>query len=274
MDSMTLPASERHVYGHLRDPEGHRRIGVRHLVGAGSYPRSASLESYLPLEEVSWNQGSTGSCVGWGKSGSVYTSGKGSIVLPSPRGIYKGARWIDRIQNLDGSWPPLTDDGSQPNEADRWMAEYGVVPYDTVLDSPDIAPADLNAEPALEELEKASATLLIGSYSIDTFASDFEAQIARSISSGYAVSFAVPDVDDGFESYTGGTLGAATGKIYGGHELFCFSYEMTDRDFLIRGLNSWGRLPGQWGLLGKFQGGRQFIKRWIDVQAMSVRVAP
>jgi hypothetical protein len=270
---MTLPASERHVYGHLRDPEGHRRLGVRHLVGANTYPRSASLESYLPDAAVSWNQGQTGRCVGWGKSGSIYTSGKGLIVLPSPTGIYKGARWIDRIQNVDGSWPALTDDGSQPNQADRFIAEYGVVAYDTTLDGPVIAPADLNAEPSLEELENDSATLLVGSYSIDNLTSDFEAQIARSISSGYAVSFAIPDADDGFENYTGGTLGAVVGRVYGGHELFCFGYEMTDTDFLIHGLNSWGRLPGEWGLLGKFQGNRQFMKRWVDVQAMSVKVA-
>jgi hypothetical protein len=269
---MTLPASNRQVYGHLRDPGGHRRPGVRHLVGANTYPRSASLEAYLPDEVFSWNQGQSGRCVGWGKSGSIYTSGKGLIFLPSPTGIYKGARWIDRVQNVDGSWPPITDDGSQPNEADRFIAEYGVVKYDTFLDGPDIAPADLNTEPSLEELEKDSSTLIVGSYAIDETGHDFEAQVARSISSGYAVSFAIPDTDDGFETYTGGTLGAATGMVYGGHEVFAFAYEVTDTDFLIHGLNSWGRKPGEWGVRGKFQGNRQFMKRWVDVQAMSVSV--
>jgi hypothetical protein len=270
---MTLPTSNRHVYGHLRDPLDHRRISVRHLVGMGGYPTSASLESYLPDESISWDQGQTGRCVGWGKSGSIYTSGKGIIFLPSPTKIYRGARWIDRLPNADGSWPAITDDGSQPNEADRFMAEYGVSPYDTALDGPDIAPADLNAEPALEELENDSKTLLVGSYAIDETLSDFELQVARSISSGYAVSFAIPDADDGFETYTGGTLGAVTGRVYGGHEIFAFAYEITATDFLVRGLNSWGRGPNGWGMRGKFQGNRQFMKRWVDVQAMSVRKA-
>jgi hypothetical protein len=263
---MRLPSSDRHVYGHLRDPQGHRRTPVHRLVGAGSYPRSASLEAYVP--EV-MDQGQTGRCVGYGKAGAIYTSGQGTIFLASPTGIYRLARAIDRIPNLDGSLPPLIDEGSMPNQADRAIGEYGVSPFDPAIDGPDISDEELNHEPTLEELEQDSAVRLIGSYALDETAPDFEAQVCRTLAAGYAISFALPDTDDGFENYSGGVLGGPVGRVYGGHELFAFGYELTGtNDIRVRGQNSWGKT--NWGVGGRFEGNRAFMSRWVDVQAMRV----
>jgi hypothetical protein len=266
---MPLPRSATRVYGHLPDPVGHRRTPAHRLIGSGTYPASASLARFLPSV---LDQGQTGRCVGEAKAGAIYTSGQGSIFLPSPTGIYRLARAIDRIPDSNGDLPALLDEGSQPNQADRAMAEWGVSEFDPSIDGPVISDLELNGEPALEELEKDTAKPIVGSYAIDETVPDFEAQIARTISLGYTVTFALPDTDDGFEGYTGGVLGAAYGRIYGGHELFAFEYEITASDFLIRGQNSWGATD--WGVRGRFQGGRAFMQRWIDVQAMRVQRAP
>lgn len=261
---MTLPTSGRQVYGHIRDPLGHRRTPVCRLVGTATYPRQASLETSAPIPG---DQGQTGRCVGYGKWGAMYTSTRGELNA-SPTGIYRLARAIDRLPRHDGSLPPLLDLGSQPNEADRAMAEWGVSPWDMTLDGPDISAEDLNAEPSLEELRRDSAAMIIGSYAIDEWASDFEANVCRAIAAGYAISFAVPDCDDGIEGYTGGVLGARFGQVYGGHELFAFGYDIAaDGQIYVDGQNSWGR---GWGVGGRFRGNRAFMRRWVDVQAMRV----
>lgn len=261
---MTVPTSDRHVYGHIRDPIGHRRTPVQRLVGAGTYPRQASLELYAPHPG---DQGRTGRCVGYGKWGSMYTSTQGEVNA-SPTGIYRLARAVDRIPMRDGSLPPLLDIGCQPNEADRAMAEWGTSPWDDAIDGPDIAEDDLNAEPSLDELRRDSAGLIFGSYAIDEGWGDFEANFCRTIAAGYAVSFAVPDCDDAIEGYTGGILGARGGQVYGGHELFAFGYEIAaDGQIYVDGQNSWGR---QWGVGGRFRGSRAFMRRWVDVQAMRI----
>lgn len=263
---MSLPRSARHIYGHIKDPLGHRRTPVRCLVGAGGFPTAASLEQFLP--DV-MDQGQTGRCVGYGKSGSIFTSGKGGIYLPSPTGIYRLARAIDRYPDVDGNLPPLIDEGSQPNQADRAIREYGVSPFDPAVDGPNIASEELNREPSLEELEDDSATHLIGDYALDETAPDFEAQFCRTLAAGYAISFAIPDIDDGFENYSGGVLGAPVGRIYGGHELFAFGYEITPADeFKGKGQNSWGTV--NWGVGGRFEFNRAFLARMVDVQAMRV----
>lgn len=263
-----LPSSEKHIYGHLPDPEGHRRTSVRHLVGAGTFPTSASLEAFLPSVK---DQGSTGRCVGFGKAGAIFTTGKGKLFLPSPTGIYRLARAVDREPNADGSLPALIDEGSQPNQADRAIAEWGVSPWDDALDGPDISPDELNREPILVELEGDDDTKLIGSYMVDELAPDFEAQFCRAIAGGYAVSFAIPDCDDGFESYSGGALGGPSGRQYGGHEIFAYGYSLSPAgELTIYGQNSWSTT---WGLNGRFAANRAFMDRMVDVQAMSVRKA-
>jgi hypothetical protein len=263
--AMTLPRSAKHVYGHLKDPADYQRPAARPLFQATPYPTAASLSSFLPK---TMNQGQTGRCVGFGKAGSIYTSGKGKIFLPSPSDIYTLARCVDRIPDGAGNLPPLADIGSRPSQADRAIAEWGVRPFDDAIDGPNISEEDLNGEPALADLKTDSATLLIGSYALDDAASDFIDQICHTIAAGYAVSFAIPDADDAFESYTGGVLGGPVGRIYGGHELFCYGYEFTPSGaFYIDGLNSWGE---DWGVVGGFRGGRDFVKRWVDVQAMRV----
>jgi len=262
---MTLPRSATRVYGHIRDPRGHRRTPVRRLVGAGSFPTAATLGSYTP--DV-MDQGATGRCVGYGKAGALYTSGKGVIFLASPTGIYRLARAIDRFPDIEGNLPPLVDEGSAPNQADRAIREHGVSPFDPAIDGPDIDPDELNREPSLEELEADSATHLIGDYSLDENAPDFEAQFCRTIAAGYAISFAIPDTDDGFESYSGGVLGHPVGRIYGGHELFAYGYELTPGgDFRGLGQNSWGT---GWGIGGRFVFNRSFLARMVDVQAERV----
>lgn len=266
---MILPASDTRVYGHIRDPIGHRRTPICRLVGSGTYPRQASLESQAPPAA---NQRNTGRCVGYGKWGSMYTTTRGKVNA-SPTGIYRLARAIDRVPDRHGKLPALIDEGCQPNQADRAIAEWGVSPWDDALDDADeISNADLNAEPSLDELRKDSALLLVGSYAIDENASDFEANVCRAIAAGYAISFALPDTDDGFEAYQGGVLGAATGRTYGGHELFAFGYELSaDGGIYVDGQNSWGRID--WGVGGRFRGNRTFMRRWVDVQAMRVREA-
>jgi len=263
---MPLPRSTKHVYGHLKDPLDFQRPAAQQLFRAGSYPTAASLSSFLPGV---MNQGQTGRCVGYGKSGAIFTSGQGKLFLPSPSGIYTLARCVDRVPDpRDGSLEPLVDIGSRPSQADRAIAEWGVQPFNEAIDGPEISDELLNAEPALADLRTDSATMLIGSYALDPDAPDFEAQIARTISSGYAISFAIPDTDDSFENYTGGVLGGPVGRIYGGHLIFCYGYEFTpEGNFYIDGLNSWGEY---WGVVGGFRGGRAFIKRWVDVQAMRV----
>lgn len=259
--------SARHVYGHRPDPVGYKRTPVHHLVGLSAPPASASLEAFLPAR---FDQGQTGRCVGYGKVGAIYTTGKGAIALGSPTNVYRNARAIDRVLRADGTYDPLVDEGSEPNQADRAIAEFGMLAFDPAVDGPDISPDELNREPTLLDTENSSGTELVGSYSIDDTAdiAQVSLELRRAIAAGYAVTFAIPDTDDAFENYSGGVLGASSGQVYGGHENFCYAYETSPAGVLtFYGCNSWGET---WGLHGLYAFNSTFLRRLVDIQVESV----
>lgn len=263
-----MPVARR--YGHIFDPAGHRYGRSHALVGVSKPPTSASLESFLPSVK---DQGRRGRCVGFATSESVFTSGKGSIFLPSPTDIYRLARAIDRARRGDGSLPPLIDEGSMPNQAIRAMAEFGVRPYRQTVDGadydgPNISEDELNREPAEDEVQDEGVTHIISPYAIDENADDFEQQFKLGIASGYAVGYAI-QADQPFELYSGGVLGAQQGRSLGGHDVMAYGYEVTpDGEIYIDNQNSWGI---GWGISGRFRGNRAFMGRMQDVIMFKVR---
>lgn len=245
-------------YGHVRE-SGHRYTPIRgsRLVRGLSLPPSASLVDHSPGV---LDQGMTSSCVGHATVVAAFATlrahGQPSV-LGDPGECYRVGRAIDRIANTDGSFDPLTDQGSQPNQVIRGVQEFGVVPY-----VGPVSPATINDEPSLLELEVASVFRFSGAYS--TLTPD---DICAALVAGVALTFAF-EVDDAFENYSGsGTLGAATGLPLGGHDVAILGYETGPSGRLFHVQNSWGT---EWGSAGFALVDESFIARGFDVLALNV----
>lgn len=262
--------------GHIPDPMGHMRTGFHVLAMAlalsNTTPDGVNLSAHAPKN---FDQGPTSACVGHARSGAIACSlsvaGHPLPWVPSPNDAYKMARCVDRVPNLDGSLEPLTDEGAMPNQAMRAMELWGTSPIGPMASDgrySDCDPATINDEPTVRELERDSATKLIGEYGITSTGAQRVLDIRKALAAGFAICFAV-QVDDAFEAWTGGTPITAPKGSLGGHYLYAIGYR-TDANgktiLLFR--NSWGTL--EWGINGDGQGDEAFIAAISDIVVMAV----
>ncbi len=254
-------------YGYNPDPKGHKVSSAHILLGTSDTPKSASLKDFVPsvLDQVN-----TSSCTGQAVKGAIITrmNKRGTpIDPPSAGGIYRIGRAIDRLPNFDDSLPPLEDDGAMPNQIMRGITEWGV-PSEA---SDPFNPKTINDEPTLGTLIDASDCKLDGYYRVNWLDIQRRVNALRlAIHMGYPPCFAI-DVDNKFEEYSDGVLGAPNPNgILGGHYMYAVAYDTTSTGYtIIEFVNSWGE---SWGVAGFGFGDEKFIGNMRDIYVMDVKL--
>lgn len=241
--------------GYIPDPDKHLVSSARYLIGLATPPPKGTVNQFSPPIR---NQGGKSQCTGEGAMGAFITSCNAhSVKLPfpvaCPAWAYKIARAVDR----DNPNIPLTDDGAMPNQVVRGSQEFGILALGECSD----ADADVNREPTIIELEKASRVHAIGWHSIMTHGKDLVLDIMRAISLAQIAVPASSDVDQPFEDYSGKGIipSAITGQNYGGHFFYFTEFQTTvSGSILFRLRNSWSE---DWGEKGTGWVDDEFIMR-------------
>jgi hypothetical protein len=234
-------------FGYKRDPSGHRYTGFhRHPAYGAALVDAASIDDLAP---PIWNQRRTATCVGHGTAGGITTTyaAKG-IPLPSPvaaRSLYGLAKSIDR-KRINGKLPPLVDDGCEPNEMVRAIAEWGV-PLESEVDdgrgatSPDYEDyleAHVTDEPALDELLAGDERLLVGFNAILSEADEKVREICQSIADRYAVMAGVCAGNAAFQGFRDGLLDYTGDRP--DHWVYFTAFRTNAGRKEIKMRNSWG----------------------------------
>jgi hypothetical protein len=180
------------------------------------------------------NQGSVGSCVGFGIGAQVGSVAKSLNIFTewySPTWIYNGARFIE------GSL--LKDAGCEPGDALSWLLKKGCLleqfwPYNSSkLDT--TVPSSAREAQAIKYPGFAYYRVADGA-----------AGICSALASGYTVSIGNPWFDNWMEAPKG-VLPEPSDSIVGGHETCLYGYDSVSKVFY--GQNSWGT---GWGNQGRF----------------------
>jgi hypothetical protein len=249
--------------GYRPDPAGHRKTAFRHLaarLGVVTPPPYAMLATPAVLD-----QGPTSSCTGHATACGLKTAlGAELPWVPSPRGIYTLARCIDRF---DPSFP-LADEGAEPNQVIRAIAEWGI----RAMQGPtadgrnsDCSSALINDEPSLFELEEDAARVAIGAYAITSSGFTRLRELAMALSSGKPVLAAIAASGDVFQGYTEGVLGSLGSEL--DHYICLYGYRTVGTAMQVRGRNSWGV---EWGEAGNFWLGEAGIAELGDLFVLDV----
>lgn len=258
-------------YGLIPDPKGHRVSAVRLALPDFEPPKSYDGSAFV---HAALDQIETSSCTGHATAASIFANfaAKGEpIALPSPDGIYRNGRCIDRDPLADGTLPPLEDGGAEPNQVMRGLYEYGAYACRNGEVS-DVHAETINNEPSFTDELDASVLKLTGFYRSARTGDEFEKEMLRAISLGLFPPFAI-EVDSAFESYAGGKpLSAAKGATDGAHYIFATGYDRShDGGLVVQFMNSWGR---QYGKNGFGEGDASFIRSWSYAYVMKLaRVA-
>ena len=275
-------------YGHIDDPEGHARTNVRVMFARLGIDHEAAAEvteaSNRQFGPGVLNQSRSSACTGHAVSGASYTTlGAAGTPLEAPLSqdwIYKIGRALDRHLNPDGSRPPLTDTGAQPNQVMRGLTEFGAPlmgPRPPDGSFTDCDPATINDEPTLGAVEVAADIELEGQYEIFPWDPQFIALIRAALVSRLCICFRIfVDVDgprsvEGWDPTTGPLGAVATpGDPKGGyHYVYCDGFHTAaDGSTIIDWVNSWGE---GWGKAGYGEGNEAFIRGWANVVVMKIR---
>jgi Papain family cysteine protease len=223
-----------------------------------------------------FDQGQAGSC--WGHAqprGIVITlesAGTPLGFVPSMDALYRAVRALQRAQS--GSRDvPLDDAGSDPIIGMQAMSLFGVQPMKVQQTSDgrysdcEVAPALLNAEMNLAEVEKESTHLLVGEYMITAPSGAGRVlQVRQALAAGLGITAGF-FCDMGFENWNAGDppYGApldSNDPQGGGHDVHIDGYEMQPNGscvFLVA--NSWST---SWGDAGRIR----VTEAWLnDAQA-------
>ncbi len=267
----------------------HRRtqISSRALVGdptKATLPASFSAEH---LEGPILDQNSCGSCTGHGSAQGLWVAcqvqGCALPLFPSPDGIYKNTRCIERAAaypaDYAGSLDPLTDGGAVPSDIMVALRRWGI----RAMSAPsplgfqtDVDASNVNDEPEFAAIEAEAFTIVTGEYRIDESADDMGDQVCAALVKCGAVGIAV-FVDTAFENWSprSGALPASALNLadpHGGwHWLVITSfYTKPDSTRVFRGPNSWGV---SWGDGGHFEITEGWLRKAAsDVYAWHVEV--
>jgi hypothetical protein len=224
------------------------------------------------------DQGDTGSCTGHGTACGIYTTcGDKLGFVPSPDGIYRNARCVDRAaKHHSGALPKLSDDGAFIDIVMRGITAYGIRPIDAPTSDgrySDCEPSSINDEEMLGDAEIEATTLLIGEYAITATGALRIQQMRQALAAGYAITFGA-FVDMAFENWTPDLppQGACdpNDPNGGGHCMCVIGYQ-TEVDgkttFIVR--NSWG---ATWGAGGNILVSEDFVATMEDVTVMHVTI--
>lgn len=254
--------TRRYYGGHIQDQHN----GLKHgdtLVGV---PSMSALPLHVHLESPAlpiFNQGSTESCVGHATSSGIHITIHNmypTMVNPiiSPVGIYTIGRCLVRNVSANGHLTALVDTGSMPNWCMRGLTEVGVNPVNIWGNFP-ANPTTVNNEPNVDQLESSSAYKLKTFQRFSGTGDILSMQLMGTLAKGHAFTFATY-VDNEFENYTNGIIGAPDKKnLLGSHYLCCDGYEWDGRDLksvVWRFRNSWDI---SWGEGGRGRGNRAFF---------------
>jgi len=222
------------------------------------------------------NQKDTGSCVGHAIASAITLRfalmGK-PIPLVSPVGVYDVARMISRSPNADGSLPPLSDDGTEPNLAYSGLAEWGACSAATWGDYPATS-ATINDEPTPQDMMLTADFKLSGAYFLDGTAGDqYLRDLMTALAAAYPLSYALAASNNTFQGYTGGVLGPMDDAV--DHENYLIDYEWDGSNLsslIVYGTNSWSEGWGESDVVGigggMYRANRQFIAKYSDSTAV------
>lgn len=218
------------------------------------------LTSLAQYEAPLMNQGQTGSCVGHRTAMALAIAtnhdGRPLPFVPSPDGIYRDARCIERGRVASGA---LSDSGCSTVDAITALSTCGIRAIGALPSSDgytDVNPNEVNREPRLDELEAEANTLTAGEYAID-LSDTAQALIAvqASLLAGFPV-WIDATVDSVFETWGEGwspnvapldAMGASDDPSRGGHALVIDEMLVdTSGAITLCGMNSWG----PWGAPG------------------------
>lgn len=230
--------------GYKPDPVGYKRTPFHHLaarLSASALPMIVSLEVFAP---PCLDQGQTGTCTAnaLACAAVIAFACKGSPLgfVPSQAGPYRVSGELDRVQNPDGTWPKLEDNGREPNQVYRAYNEWGVYPMVPLPDRfSDADPATICSESQFGELEASSVNMYVGEYQIFSTGAQRVAEVKTALANGIPVTAAIAGGSYAFQTYTGGVMGPLNAEL--DHYVTIIGYE-TQPDgstvFIIR--NSWG----------------------------------
>lgn len=232
--------------GCIPDPVGHMRTPWRG--GQAAAPPSASLETpAINVLKKHFDQGETSSCTGHAMAATIATAfacaGLPLAFIPSPDGIYRNARCVDRASVHE----KLADEGARPNQVVRAVQTFGIRSMQPILAGrwSDSTSAHVNDEPMLEDIAESFETLVIGERAIYARGSQRVADVKTALSSGFPIAVAINGGCEAFQTYSAGVL---TGhELAGGndHYVWLCGYDL---DHFI-GWNSWS---DDWGIDGNF----------------------
>lgn len=210
--------------GHLRDTPDERDYTAQHLFGTG--PAADEVDLRPRLLRGLLNQLQTNACVAFAFALAIFLRAHilGIVIdFPSVLAIYAQARP-----------EPLTDDGCYPRDAAKKLKSWGTCsekrwPFDE---------KKVNEPLPLDVLE--ADVQVSGYYRLTGSGQELASQIRQALSAGYPVPFG-QEVDDEFENYSGGVIGAWVGPSLGGHMSCLVGYrKAADGTYEYLGANSWG----------------------------------
>jgi C1A family cysteine protease len=138
----------------------------------------------------------------------------------------------------------LQDEGTQPRLAMTGIRSWGVPPESAWP----FVEANVNTEPPMDVLARASAFKLANWYRIDAQGNGRIDDVCQALAAKHPIILGV-EVDDAFENYQRGqVLTAPTSQTYGGHMLCLVGYRTVNGVKQFRGVNSWGTGWGDRGL--------------------------
>jgi hypothetical protein len=258
-----------------RDARTHPRLAA---FLAASLPESASLALFEP-ERL--DQGPTSSCTAHSLSAAISTACSFAgrpIGVPSQRELYAVTRAIERATEARSDTtilPTLSDNGGMLADAVQAATLWGVCPMQGPTSdgrNSDVEPSNVNLEPDLLALEKASTTIVTGTHRIDETASDVVDQACAAIAAGFPV-YDGFFVDSAFEQWTRGSAPIAAPNLNdssgGGHAVYLSGYTTVAGSRVFTLSNSWGR---GWGDDGRCLVSEAWLRACWDLYVIDVKV--
>ncbi len=238
--------------GYKPDPVGvrtsYRHVALRAMAAGVTIPTTKMLFDHAPSV---MDQNGFGACTGHAVAVGISVAFNAADAplgfVPSPDGIYRLGRAVDRHPDAHGALPSLTDDGAMPSQVFRGIREWGVRPMGL---SPadgrfsDVDDASVNREPTLTELEQDARHLVLGDYDVRPTSIG----VALALASNHPVCCAIAGGSNAFQSYSGGTMGPLNAPL--DHYVVLLGYDtLANGHRIFFGQNSWG---DSWGDRGYF----------------------
>jgi hypothetical protein len=266
--------------GHRPDPieivrrrKGFHLLKAKRGLGATALPPSTNNRQWLSVSAGGpgiLDQGDTSSCEGHAHASGItlrFAIQRKPIRLVSPIGVYDVARMISRLPNADGSLPPLSDDGTEPNLVISGLSEWGACSAEDWGGYP-ASSATINEEPTAEDMELAAEFKLDGAYFMTSSGDQYMLDLMTALAAGYPVSGAIAAYGAAFQGYSGGILGPLDDGV--DHATLWVDYDGWGGSDLskvvIYGVNSWSEnwgeadAPGITG--GMYRGSRDFAAKY------------